>query len=154
MTELMIRRQPTRRATAPLSLFSELENELERFVGGRLPLLQASTDQPWRPRVDVYEQDGKLMIEAELPGVKKEAIHVYVGEGGLTLRGELAEERETEDRGVYRCERRRGAFERWFPLDFDVESKKVEARFEDGILRISVPLPSAKQKAAHEIPVA
>lgn len=150
MNELMTRKQRPR----ALSFFNDLGTDFDRFFDFRFPMLSRLTgDDLWRPKLDIFEKKGKLTIEAELPGMKKKDVHVAFEEGGVTLSGERKDERKVEEDDFYHSERSYGSFRRWLPLDFEVDPAKVDARFEDGVLRISIPIPPEKKTKAREIEI-
>jgi HSP20 family protein len=93
----------------------------------------------WNPRVNMYEKGDNLIVEAELPGVKKEDIDVRLEDRQLTLRGECREEKETKEDDYFRRERRYGSFTRSLTLPSSVTGDKVEASYKDGILRLTLP---------------
>jgi len=93
----------------------------------------------WRPAVDVFDGDDKLVIKAELPGIEKKDIEVDVREGVLTLRGERSYENEVKEHNCYRKERSYGKFHRSFTLPENVETEKIEASFKDGVLTLDIP---------------
>ena len=92
-------------------------------------------------RTDIYEKDGKLVYETELPGVKKEDIDIRVEDGRLVITGEVKRTEEIAEENYYRMGRRYGRFQRVFPLPEEIDDpKKIQAKFEDGILKVIVPL--------------
>ncbi len=92
-------------------------------------------------RTDIYEKDGQLVYETELPGVKREDIHIRVEEDRLIVSGEIRREEQIAEENYLRMGRRYGKFQRSFPLPEEItDPKKIKAKFEDGILKISVPL--------------
>jgi len=93
----------------------------------------------WKPAVDILESDGKVVIQAELPGVKREDISVDVQEGVLTLKGERKEEKETKESNYYRRERFSGTFQRQFSLANDLDHEHITADFKDGLLKVEIP---------------
>ncbi len=97
------------------------------------------------PTVDIYEKDNRIRIDAEIPGVAKEDIHVDVKGKTLTLSGESKSESEENDKNSFRKERRAGRFERTFSLGFDIDPEKVEAKYENGVLSLTVPRPEEQQ---------
>lgn len=99
-------------------------------------------------RTDVYEKDKHLVFETELPGMRKEEIAIQVEDGQLVIAGEMKRSDEVKEENYFRIGRRYGEFRRVFPLPADVVDKSaIKARFEDGILRVSVPLKqSIKEK--------
>ena len=111
------------------------------FVGtGKL-----ETAEGMLPSVDIYEKENKIFINAELPGVAKEDIHVDVKGRLLTLSGESKSDNEVKDENNYRRERRYGKFERTFNLAFEIDPEKIEARYENGVLSLEVPRPEEQQ---------
>jgi HSP20 family protein len=92
------------------------------------------------PSVDIREVDDHYEITAELPGVKKEDIHVHVVDGVLTLEAETSQEdREEKEGKLIRQERRYGKFMRSFNLGSDVHEGDIKASFEDGVLTLQAP---------------
>jgi HSP20 family protein len=99
----------------------------------------------WHPVVDMYDEDDRVVIKAELPGVDKKDIAVDVKDRVLTLSGERNYDNEVKEENYYRRERAYGKFQRAFSLPADVDSDKIKADFKDGLLKIEVPKPE-KQK--------
>lgn len=96
-------------------------------------------ERGWTPAIDIFEKDDKFVVKAELPGMKEEDIDVSVVGDTLTIRGEKEAETEVEEDDYYRCERSYGSFVRSIPLPSTVNSDKIEANFEDGVLEVSLP---------------
>ncbi len=95
--------------------------------------------------VDIYENDGKIVIEAEIPGIAKEDLRVDVKGRLLTLGGERKDEKEIKDENVYRRERSVGKFERTFTLPFEVKEEQVTASYNNGILTLEISKPEEQQ---------
>jgi HSP20 family protein len=102
--------------------------------------------QPMRMKVDVTKTDDSYTIKAEIPGVRKDDIHVAVDGNEVTISGEIRKESE-EKKGeeVIRSERYYGTVSRSFTLPHDVEEGRVTAQYADGILKLTLPM---KVKAA------
>jgi HSP20 family protein len=94
----------------------------------------------WNPKVDMFWKEDHFIVEAELPGVKKEDIDVRVEDHRLILRGESHEEKKTSDESYFRHERRMGNFLRSLMLPNDVSAEKVDAAYKDGVLRLTFPM--------------
>jgi len=136
------------RLTSPFSLLDELRHELDR-VWEWPRLGRGETETPrmtWWPRMDIFETKGKLVVQADLPGMTKENVDVAIEEGDLVLRGERTEEKEVSKQDFYRSERTFGSFYRRIPLTFEVDPTKVEATFRDGVLHVELPLPKEEKK--------
>lgn len=94
------------------------------------------------PPVNLWEDAGNLYVEAELPGMKLDNLEIYVQGGQLTLKGDR--QTVTPEGGVWhRQERGAGAFSRSIELPVDVNADKVEARFEHGVLHVTLPKSEA-----------
>lgn len=99
----------------------------------------------WNPRVNMYEKGDNIVIDAELPGIKKEDIDVTVEDHRLTLRGERKEEKETKKEDYYRKERSYGSFARSFMLPSNIAANKVDASYKDGVLHVTLPKTTEAQ---------
>ena len=91
------------------------------------------------PRVDVVDDEKSIKLIAELPGVKKEDVKILLEDGFLTVSGEKKNEFEgKEEINIIRTERLFGKFERKFELPEDINSDEIKAKFENGLLNISI----------------
>ncbi len=101
-------------------------------------------------RTDIYEKDKNLVFETELPGMKKSDIEIKVEDDKLIVSGETKRNEKVREENYFRIGRRYGRFQHAFPLPGDIADKNgIKARFEDGILRVTVPLKEslkAKEK--------
>ena len=128
----------------PFKEMEETQNRLARFLGlsptrtgngGQ----EAMTVTEWAPSVDITEDDKEWLVEADLPEVKKDDVKVTVENGVLTITGARAWD-ETVDRNSYhRIERSYGRFTRSFTLPRTVRPDDVVARFENGVLYLTLP---------------
>ena len=99
----------------------------------------------WYPAVDMFENDDKLVIKAELPGMSKKDFSLDVKDRVLTLSGERNYDNEVKEENYYRRERGYGKFKRAFTLPADVDPDKIEADFKDGVLKVEIPKPEAQK---------
>ena len=95
-------------------------------------------------KVDIYEKDGNIILEAELAGVQKDDITVDVEGKILTLGGERKHDEDIAKDNRYRSERSYGSFERKFSLPFEVETDNITANFKNGVLTLSISKPEAQ----------
>jgi HSP20 family protein len=95
----------------------------------------------WTPHIEVYEREGKLVINADLPGVKKEDVHAEITPDAVTIRGQRKQEKTSSEGGLYRSERSYGAFYRTVPLPEGVDAESASASFRDGVLQIEMDAP-------------
>jgi HSP20 family protein len=109
----------------------------------------------WTPAVDIEEKDGKYIVKADVPGVNKEDLHVELRNGYLTLKGVRKTEHEDRDKknGFYRLERAYGSFERTFRVPEGITEKDIKAKYQDGVLELSIALPKEEGKKAIEVKV-
>lgn len=98
-------------------------------------------------KTDVREMDGSYELDVDLPGFKKDEVHVDLKNGYLTISAEKGlDKNESDKKGKYiRQERYAGACSRSFYVGEDVEAGEVAARFENGILQLSIPKKEHKQ---------
>lgn len=147
----------------PLDLFGALEEEVWGMWDRLLPStpwpllhpLRRFGDLParWIPSTDVYQREGRLVVQVDLPGMAREDIRVTLEEGALVIRGERKTETEVAEESYHRRERRYGGFLRRVPLSFEVKPEEVQASFKDGVLEVSLPLPQEVRPAARQIEV-
>jgi HSP20 family protein len=105
----------------------------------------------WTPALDVVESNDAYRIDVEVPGLKPEDIEVTVDQGMLTIQGERRSEEESRDRQYHRIERRYGAFRRSITLPSGVDASRVEATYDNGVLRLTVPKSEAAQPKRIEV---
>jgi HSP20 family protein len=99
----------------------------------------------WYPAVDMFDNDDKIVIKAELPGMDKKDFSVDIKDRVLTLSGERNYENEAKEENYYRRERTYGKFKRAFHLPADVDADKIKADFKEGVLRVEIPKPEAQK---------
>ena len=107
------------------------------------------------PRVNVAESREGLEITAELPGIEPNDVSIELENGILTLRAERSAERKEEDKDKrwHIVERQSGTYLRRFALPFDAEAEKVEARFDKGVLHVTIPRPAQSKPQARRIEI-
>lgn len=93
----------------------------------------------WWPAVDLAETEDNFVVTAELPGLNKKDVEVSVENNVLTLSGERQVANEQEKGRWHRVERAYGEFHRSFRLPSEVDANKVDARFADGLLTVTIP---------------
>ncbi len=123
-----------------LELFS---NNIRRFFED-FPSLNWDIGFSTFPKMDVWEDDKHLYFEAEIPGMSKKDIKMSLEDNILTIKGQRKEEKESENKNYIRQERTYGSFQRSFTLPGEVNADKIEARFEDGVLKVSIEKTNVK----------
>jgi HSP20 family protein len=147
------------RATAYTDPFTSLRREMDRmfddFTRGWAVPATFGTRGMLSPKVNVAETDKGLEVTADLPGIDQKDIEINLADGILTLKAEHKAEKEEKDekKHYHLAERSFGTFMRSFELPFEADTDKVEASFEKGVLKISVPRSAAAEKQVKKIPI-
>ena len=122
---------------------------LEQTFGGFGWTSPLTDKAGWAPLVDLEETDDAYVVEAELPGVKREDVNVELVGNELTIEGEV---KERERKGaVRRRTRRTGRFDYRISLPGHVDAEKIEAKLGDGVLMVRVPKAERAQRRRIEI---
>jgi HSP20 family protein len=90
------------------------------------------------PPVDIYEDEHKIVLKLEVPGVKENELDIQLENNVLTVRGERKFEKEEKEENFHRVERRYGSFYRSFTIPNTVNSENVKASYDAGVLRIEL----------------
>lgn len=117
-----------------LSLEHEMQSMFDRVFGRRGETFLL------RPDVDVFREEGRIVVKVEMPGIDPEKdVEVTFHDGMLILKGEKTREKEVEEDRYYLLERGYGMFERRIPLPEDVDPEVITASYERGVLTVTVP---------------
>ncbi|SNZ06525.1 HSP20 family protein [Persephonella hydrogeniphila] len=137
----------------PFRELARIEQELNKVFNELVPTPKSEVAEvtTWNPRVDIYEKDNKLIIEAEIPGAKKEDVEVKIKDNAVVIKGEVKREEEEKEKTYYRSERFYGVFERVIPLPVEVKTEEAKATFENGILKIEIPKVSEEKEVKIEV---
>ena len=129
--------------TGMTSLKSEMDRVLDRFFEPKWEEYAALGE--WAPSLDLSESKEAFVVKAEVPGMEPRDIQVSLQENLLTIKGEKKQEKEEKDERYHRVERNYGAFARSVRLPVAVDGSKVDARFKNGLLTVTLPkMPGAK----------
>ena len=104
-------------------------------------------------KVDIAEDVKTIFIEADMPGIKKEDIKVSVEDDVLSISAERTQSEEEKKKGFHRIERSWGSLCRSFTVGDNVDADKIEATYENGVLKIKVPKIEPQVKTGKAIPV-
>jgi HSP20 family protein len=133
------------------SLRKEIENLWNQFLG-ESPFLRTFRED-WLPLVDISETEDKLVIKAELPGLDPKDIDVSISADVLTIKGEKKKKEEETGEHYHYVETYSGSFRRSFRLPHNVETDKIEATFDKGVLKITLPKTEEAKKKEVKIKV-
>ena len=126
----------------PFRDLRNLQEEVNRlFTGnaGRSFADEGIARGAWSPSVDIYENKDQLVLEAELPGMKREDFDLSIENNVITLRGERQFEKSDEGDNYHRVERSYGSFTRSFTLPNTVSGEGATADYRNGVLRVTLP---------------
>ena len=127
----VVRWDPFRELTA---LQSEVNRLFSKVGGG-----DVAERQSWTPQIDVIETEDAIKLKAELAGMDPKDINIEVQDNVLTVSGERRFEEEVKEDKYYRIERRYGSFSRSIALPQTVDENRIEAKYDNGLLEVSVP---------------
>jgi len=116
-------------------LFGEMFGGLARHQAG---ITQETLPAEWAPTIDVLQRDRDIVVRAELPGARPEDVDITLHDGVLTISGRREEEKQEERGGYLVRERRSGSFRRSLQVPQDVDESKIKARFENGVLEVTI----------------
>lgn len=123
----------TNRTLSPWFFNDEFDSALDRIFRG------SGVAQAYAPAVDLHETEDAYVIEADLPGMKKDDIHIEVLEDTVTIQGTRKSENEEKRENYHRIERHSGEFKRSFRIPGGFDASAVKAAFNDGVLTLNLP---------------
>ncbi len=133
------------------SLKKEMDNLWSRFFGETS--LAKSFQKEWTPTTDATETAEEIVIKAELPGIDPKDIDVSITGDLLTIKGEKKQEEEKTEGHFHHRECYYGSFQRSFRLPATVQPDKIEAKFDKGVLKITLPKTEEAKSKEIKIPV-
>ena len=169
-TEIEVRRDPVPAVSAAVPEWEPiraLRNQIDRLMADfdwpdlrhawprKLPMPGVSWPSTGIaiPPVDLVERNGGYELQAELPGLNGDQIEVKLSHGMVTIKGEKSSERIEDEDDYYLRERSFGSFQRSFRVPADVDSDKIEARFDKGVLKVTLPKSAAAIENERKIKV-
>ena len=147
------------------SLHDEVDRMMSGFFGGsfgRLPsrlfdyesLPRAGAfDAALTPRIDVSETEQAIELQAELPGMAEKDVDLVIQDHVLTIRGEKKLEKEEKKKNFHLVERQYGSFQRSFELPDFVDESKIAAKFDKGVLSVTLPKSAKAKEATRKIQI-
>jgi HSP20 family protein len=125
-----------RSASTPFERLWDVRRDLDRLFEGGEP----NGNTLWAPPMDVVERENEILCYVELPGMSRDALDIRVEGNLVTIAGEKKyEQNRTEKEGFRHVERRYGRFERSFTIPATVEQDNVTARYDNGVLTVTLP---------------
>jgi HSP20 family protein len=129
----------------PLREFDPMDRRMRRFFEdlGFVPALA--------PAADIYEADGELVVELEVPGFDEKELEIEVSDHTLCITGERKEQTEKKEKTMRLRERLEKKFERRFELPSGIDGEHVTAAYANGVLTVHVPTTSHEKPHMVEI---
>ena len=143
----LVRWEPAREIS---SLQTELNRVFDGFFGGRGN--GSGRTRRWVPAMDLAENEDKLVLRADLPGVAEDDVEIEISDGVLTVAGERKDQYEKKTEGYHRVERAYGKFSRSLTLPDGIDADKVQAEFDNGVLDVTIPKP--EERKPHKVAIA
>lgn len=138
------------RRWSPFDGSTALQREFDRLFGRFDRLLEGRDSWPWLetadrfvPPLEAYVEGDQFHVRAELPGVDPKEIDLSVDDDRLTIRGERKTSEEKKEAGFYLREIAHGRFERTVRLPEEADTEKINARYDKGVLHITIPVKEA-----------
>ena len=138
----LVKKEPA----SDLTPFEEYERRFEDLFRSHFPMTRARwwtrlavPDGEVSSSVEIYEEGADVVVKAEIPGMKKEDIHVDINDKTVTIHGEQKKEEKVDRKGYARLERSHRSFVRTVDLPGEVQTDKARASFKDGVLEVRVP---------------
>ena len=131
----------------PARELQSIQQEMNRLFGTFLDP-QSGVEgggRRWIPATDLVEEGDHYVLRADLPGVGEDDVKVELEDNVLTVSGERKSEHEQRKNGYYRIERASGRFARSLTLPEGVDADSIKARFENGVLEVSIPKPAERK---------
>jgi HSP20 family protein len=169
-TDIEVKREPARAAGTPAPDWEpirSLRQQMDRLLAGfdwpdinlGWPRKSALVPQGWPdfgmavPPVDLVERNGGYELQAELPGLTEDQIEVKLSNGMVTIKGEKSSERVEDEEDYHLRERSYGSFQRSFRLPADVDPDKIQAQFDKGVLKVTLPKSAAAIQSERKIEI-
>lgn len=128
----------------PMSEMRRMQRDMDSLFGA-IQSKDKDSFFSWKPVMDIKETDKDIVIHAELPGVKKEDMHLELKDGILTLSGERKQEQKQEKDKYHRIERSYGKFSRSMSVPKELKEDQIKASFDNGVLEVSFPKPPPQE---------
>jgi len=128
----------------PYNPFKEIEKIFDEWASQFNELSLPELLKIEEPRIDLYEQNDKLVAEIEMPGIDPKTIDVAIEDNLLKVEAKKEEKKEEKKKGYYKKEIRSGYLKRMIALPVEVKGEKAKASYKNGVLRVEMPKIEAK----------
>ncbi len=135
------------------NVLKEMERMVDDLRAGFNEMIPYGNPEDRVPMVDILDEGDRYVIEAELPGMKKEEVSIDIGEDSITIDAKRESEIEEKKEGYVRKERESMSFYRRVPLPDDADSEKASAKLENGLLTIALPKREKAQESKRKLEI-
>lgn len=129
----------------------DIDDLFRRFFPGDDEETNQTSMTGWLPATEAFERDRQYIIRADVPGVEPNEVEVSVLNDALTIKGERKRSNEIKEKDYHYTETAYGRFERSLALPKGIDPEKIAAKFVNGVLEISMPLPQSA--TAKKVPI-
>jgi HSP20 family protein len=136
----------------PFSMMRRMSEEMNRLMGEFGMSRSDNATAVWAPAIEISQSEGKYMVRAELPGIKPEDVKIETTDEAVILQGERKVETHENKGGMQVTERQYGRFYRAIPLPEGAKVEEAKAKFENGMIEVTVPVPAQKEKR-RQVPI-
>jgi HSP20 family protein len=145
-----------RREVSPFREMERLHGQMDqlfRKLMGESGFGMELTEEGWGPSVNISENKDNIIVKAELPGMETKDVNVSLSGDLLTIKGEKKQEEEEEKENFYCKERYHGSFQRSFRIPSTIKADQIAAKFDKGVLKITLPKAEEAKKKEIEVKV-
>ena len=129
---------------------TSLQERMNRIFSESLKRLKEMSEpeeeKRWSPPVDIFELPEAFVLMAEIPGIPRQSVSVEIQDGALIIRGERPPVEGVSQGSLYHSERYYGPFERTFNLPVNADPGRIQARFADGVLTVTIGKPDKRSE--------
>ena len=131
----------------PVREINTIQQEMNRLFNSFFdaPTAGDARTRRWIPAMDLVEREDHFVLKVDLPGLTESDVNVELQDNVLTISGERKQEQEHKAEGYYRLERAFGSFSRSLTLPEGVNAEAVAAKFDNGVLEVSIPKPEERK---------
>ncbi len=129
----------------------DIDDLFRRFFPGDNEETHQLSVSGWLPAIEAFEKDGQYIIRADVPGVEPNEVEVSVLNDTLTIKGNRTRSNEVKEKDYHYTEKAYGSFERRLALPAGIDADKIAAKFVNGVLEVSMPLPQSA--TARKVPI-
>jgi HSP20 family protein len=134
------------RRTSPFSMLSNIQTDFDRLTKQLFDADIMPATDGFSPSCEIGETQNTYILKFDMPGIKKEDVKIELNDNKLTVSAERREEKKSEDIKFRKSEISYGSYERSFSFPTHVDEKKVDAKFQDGVLKVTLAKSEESKK--------